>query len=95
MDLVKGLRAAFTALSTSAASASATWQISSPVAGLKVGNVFPDRLWTHRLLIRILVCSPDSMSESIRGRTVVTRSSSNRKISVNKFLLRYFLPARL
>ena len=37
-------RAALTALSTSAASASATWQISSPVEGLMVAKVLPDSL---------------------------------------------------
>src|ERR1700722_3051633 len=51
----KAARAAATALSTSAASASATWQISSPVEGLMVAKVLPDSLGTHRLLIRSLV----------------------------------------
>src|ERR1700722_8432506 len=48
-------RAALTALSTSAASASATWQISSPVEGLMVAKVLPDSLATQRPLIRSLV----------------------------------------
>ena len=39
--------AAFTARSTSAESASATWQISCPVEGFKVANVLPDILLTH------------------------------------------------
>src|SRR5438067_11018335 len=41
------LRAALTARSTSALSASATWQISSPVVGLMVGNALPETLPTH------------------------------------------------
>ena len=44
------LRAAATALSTSAESASAICAISAPVAGLKVRNVFPDSLSIHWLL---------------------------------------------
>src|SRR5262249_54452530 len=48
-------RAAATALSTSAASASAILQISSPVDGLMVAKVLPDSLGTQRLLIRSLV----------------------------------------
>src|SRR5580704_10169220 len=51
----KAARAAFTAISTSAASASATWQISSPVVGLMVAKVLPDWLFTQRLLMRSLV----------------------------------------
>src|SRR5579863_8152491 len=51
----KAFRAAFTASSTSVASASATWQISSPVAGLIVGKVFPEWLFTQRLLMKSLV----------------------------------------
>ena len=47
----KAARAARTAVSTSAASASATWQISSPVEGLMVANVLPDWLGCQRLLI--------------------------------------------
>src|ERR1700722_17142083 len=53
--LSKAACAARTALSTSAESASATWAITSPVAGLMVGNVLPDSLLTHRLLINSLV----------------------------------------
>src|ERR1700739_2438618 len=48
-------RAAATALSTSAASASATCVITSPVEGLIVGNVFPDAASTHLLLINNFV----------------------------------------
>src|SRR5579859_5588730 len=48
-------RAAATALSTSAASASATWVMTSPVAGLMVGKVLPDAASTHLLLMRSLV----------------------------------------
>src|SRR6267378_8670826 len=48
-------RAAATALSTSAASASATCVITSPVDGLIVGNVFPEALSTHFPLIRSFV----------------------------------------
>src|SRR3974390_2586224 len=48
-------RAAATALSTSAASASATCVITSPVVGLMVGNVFPDAASTHLLLISSFV----------------------------------------
>src|SRR6266852_131566 len=47
-------RAAATALSTSGASASATCVITSPVAGLIVGNVLPELLSTHLPLIRSL-----------------------------------------
>ena len=42
------MRAAFTAFSTSTASASATWQISSPVDGSIVAKVLPDSLETKR-----------------------------------------------
>src|SRR5450432_3252172 len=48
-------RAAATALSTSAASASAIWVISSPVEGLMDGKVLPEALLTHWPLIRSLV----------------------------------------
>src|SRR5690348_1256326 len=41
------LRAALTAKSTSALSPSATWQMVSPVAGLRVGKVLPDTLSSH------------------------------------------------
>src|SRR6516225_10664752 len=53
--LLKAALAALTARSTSAACASATWQISSPVVGLVVGNVLPDSLSTHSLLIKSFV----------------------------------------
>src|SRR5262249_43232067 len=43
----KALRAALTARSTSALSPSATWQMVSPVAGLRVGKDFPEALSTH------------------------------------------------
>src|SRR5216684_6730812 len=49
--LSNAVRAAATALSTSAASDSATCVITSPVDGLIVGNVFPDTLSTHFPLI--------------------------------------------
>src|SRR5208283_6178876 len=58
-------RAAPTALSTSAASASATCVITSPVDGLIVGNVFPDTESTHLLLISsffALICTFGSMT---------------------------------
>ena len=45
--LSKAARAAFTARFTSAASASAMLQISSPVAGLMVANCLPEKLSTH------------------------------------------------
>src|ERR1700680_1388418 len=48
-------RAALTAFSTSPASASEIWQISSPVDGLMVANVLPDSLGTQRLLIKSFV----------------------------------------
>src|SRR5262249_39427768 len=48
-------RAAATALSTSAASASATWVMTSPVEGLMVGNDFPEAASTHLLLMRSFV----------------------------------------
>src|SRR5262249_49348963 len=48
-------RAAATALSTSAASASATCVITSPVAGLIVGKDLPEAASTHLLLIRSLL----------------------------------------
>src|SRR5262249_19567180 len=41
------LRAALTARSTSALSPSATWQMTSPVAGLSVGKVLPETLSSH------------------------------------------------
>src|SRR5437016_865919 len=49
--LSNAARAAATALSTSAASDSATCVITSPVDGLIVGKVFPDTLSTHFPLI--------------------------------------------
>src|SRR5882757_2651921 len=49
--LSNAARAAATALSTSAASDSATCVITLPVDGLIVGNVFPDTLSTHLPLI--------------------------------------------
>ena len=49
------LRAALTALSTSAASPSATWAITSPVAGLSVSNVLPLAASTHWPSISSLV----------------------------------------
>src|SRR5258707_14302307 len=49
--LSNAARAAATALSTSAASDSATCVITSPVDGLIVGKVFPDTLLTHWLLM--------------------------------------------
>src|SRR5438270_3670121 len=52
----KALRAAFTASSTSGASASATLASTSPVAGLMVSKLLPDTLSTHLLSIRIFVC---------------------------------------
>src|SRR5580658_4063888 len=65
-------RAAFTAFSTSAESASATWQISSPVEGLTVPKVLPETLGIHWLLIRSLVAeirtrfsAGDDMTEAI------------------------------
>src|SRR6266404_8486901 len=51
----KAARAALTALSTSGASASATWVMTSPVDGLMVGKVLPDALLTHWPLMRSLV----------------------------------------
>src|ERR1700692_1851211 len=41
------LRAALTARSTSALSPSATWQIASPVQGLRVAKVLPETLSAH------------------------------------------------
>src|SRR5260221_14413306 len=51
----KAARAAATALSTSAASASATCVITSPVAGLIVGKDLRDAASTHLLLMRSLL----------------------------------------
>src|SRR6266849_3156937 len=48
-------RAAATALSTSAASASATWVIASPVEGLMVGNVLPETASIHLPFISSLL----------------------------------------
>src|SRR6266852_485254 len=48
-------RAALTALSTSGASASATWVMTSPVEGLMVGKVLPEVLLTHWPLMSSLV----------------------------------------
>src|SRR5262249_40362139 len=53
--LSKALRAAATALSTSAASASATCAMVSPVAGLMVGKLLPEAASVHWLLIISLV----------------------------------------
>src|ERR1700730_7887981 len=53
--LSNAARAAATALSTYAESASATCVITSPVDGLIVGNVFPEVLSTHFPLIRSFV----------------------------------------
>src|SRR6267154_3398204 len=53
--LSNAARAAATALSTSAASDSATCLITSPVDGLIVGKVFPDTLSTHFPLISSFV----------------------------------------
>src|SRR5262245_60817204 len=53
--LSKAPRAADTALSTSAASASATWAMVSPVDGLMVGNVLPDTASVHLLLMSSFV----------------------------------------
>jgi hypothetical protein len=47
--------AALTAFSTSAASASETWQISAPVARSMLAKVSPDSLAIQRLLIKGLV----------------------------------------
>src|ERR1700756_5240515 len=52
--LSKAARAAATALSTSAASASATLVMTSPVAGLRVGKVLPEAESTHLLLMSSL-----------------------------------------
>src|SRR5215831_8329994 len=51
----KAERAAATALSTSAASASATWAMVSPVAGLMLGKVLPEAESVHLLLMSSLV----------------------------------------
>src|SRR6266481_8989587 len=53
--LSNAARAAATALSTSAASASATCVITSPVEGLLVGKVFPEAASTHFPLIKSFV----------------------------------------
>src|SRR5713226_4758784 len=53
--LSNAARAAATALSTSAASASATCVITSPVEGFMVGKVFPETLSTHFPLISSFV----------------------------------------
>src|SRR5579859_4487679 len=49
--LSNAVRAALTALSTSAASDSCTCAMTSPVDGLTVGNVLPEALFTHLPLI--------------------------------------------
>lgn len=51
----KAARAAFTALSTSSLSPSATWQMTSPVDGLTVGNVFLLTALCHSLFMKILL----------------------------------------
>src|SRR6266852_6951842 len=51
----KAARAAATALSTSAASASATWVIASPVEGLMVGKVLPETASIHLPFISSLL----------------------------------------
>src|SRR5262249_7146363 len=66
-------RAAATALSTSAASASATCVIASPVAGLIVGNVFPELASTHLLLIRSLLADTFAVGSIAVGAVAIAR----------------------
>src|SRR5882757_2343296 len=73
--LSNAARAAATALSTSAASASATCVITSPVDGLIVGNVFPEMLSTHFPLIRSFV-GPILTFRSITAVAVAILNSS-------------------
>src|SRR6267154_184943 len=73
--LSNAARAAATALSTSAASASATCVITSPVDGLIVGNVFPEMLSTHFPLIRSFV-GPILTFRSITAVAVAILTSS-------------------
>src|SRR5215831_812157 len=62
------LRASFTAKSTSTLSASAIWQISSPVAGFVVGKLLPEAASTQRLLMSSFV----AVMGTARGGAVVT-----------------------
>src|SRR5882724_5943403 len=63
-------RAAATALSTSAASDSATWVMTVPVLGLMVGKVLPETLLTHLPLISSLVAEILIFGGSITGDAV-------------------------
>src|SRR5712691_4012498 len=76
--LSNAARAAATALSTSAASASATCVITSPVDGLIVGNVFREALSTHFPLIRSFV-----------GPILTFRSITVVAVAIFEFLLRW------
>ena len=65
------LRAAFTARSTSAASASAMRQMTSPVLGSRVSNVFPLRASTHFPSISILRSATFGLRDGAAGRGAV------------------------
>ena len=58
--------------------------------GIERGKRFSRQAVDPLIVDRILVCNPDSMSESIRGRTVVTGHPPTARFRCNKFLLRYF-----
>src|SRR6266404_664913 len=73
--LSNATRAAATALSTSAASASATCVIASPVDGLIVGKVLPEVLLTHFPLISSFV-GPILTFDSITAAAVAIWLSS-------------------
>src|SRR6266567_2025238 len=81
--LSNAARAAATALSTSAALASATCVITSPVDGLIVGNVFREALSTHFPLIRSFV-----------GPILTFRSITVVAVAIFEFLLIRWCSAR-
>src|SRR5215470_2901447 len=73
-------RAAATALSTSAASASATCEMTSPVEGLMVGKVLPEAASTHLLLIRSFV----ALTFTVGSITAVAMGGLLRKCRVGQ-----------
>src|ERR1051326_2640533 len=73
--LSKAVRAAATALSTSAASASATLVMTSPVAGLRVGKVLPEAESTHLLLMSSLVAETFTVGSKTVVAVAIVKSS--------------------
>src|SRR5207248_4168484 len=82
--LSNAARAAATALSTSAASASATWVIGSPVAGLIVGKVLPEAESTHLLLMSSLVAEIFTVGSKTVVAVAMVRSSLRKQKHLRK-----------